>query len=105
MTEQPDFNSVFESVLKSLIPGVVIFVVTLYAKRKGWEPFSSWERRLRGAPPEPPVEESQPEAKAVPDAAQVPSGESTPPTSDEPTPESSRANMRARPNPKTLINE
>jgi hypothetical protein len=88
LEEQPNFNTVFESVLKSLIPGVIIFVVTLYAKRKGWEPLPSWERRLRGAPSEPPAEESRPEVQAVPDAAQAPSGESTPPTSDETTPDS-----------------
>jgi signal peptidase len=87
LTEQPNFGAVFDSVLRSLIPGVVIFVVTLYAKRKGWEPFASWERRLRGVPPEPPAEEHQAEAPAVPDAAQGSSGEPTPAPSDEPAPE------------------
>ena len=50
--ETPQFNSVFESVLRTLVPGVVIFVVTLYAKRKGMEPLYSIHRRVRGAPSE-----------------------------------------------------
>jgi signal peptidase len=57
MKEQPAFDEVFSSVLRSLIPGVVIFVVTLYAKRRGWEPFNSLHRRIRGAPPEAPKAE------------------------------------------------
>jgi signal peptidase len=52
LKELPAFDTVFNSVLRSLLPGVVIFVVTLYAKRKAWEPFASLNRRLRGAPPE-----------------------------------------------------
>jgi signal peptidase I len=52
MKEQPSFEIVFNSILMTLIPGVVIFVVTLYAKRKGWNPIFSLHRRLRGAPPE-----------------------------------------------------
>jgi len=77
MKEQPAFDEVFGSVLWSLIPGVVIFVVTLYAKRKGWEPFDSLHRRIRGAPlEEPPVEPTpeipEPSASADP----VPVGES-----------------------------
>ena len=59
LTEQPNFSRVFESVLKTLVPGAVIFVVVLFAKRKGWEPFASWERKLRGAPPPPPPAEPQ----------------------------------------------
>ena len=82
LKEQPSFSLVFDSVLKSLIPGVVIFVVVLYAKRKGWEPFASWERRLRGAPPEPPAAEPQPETPISPDAAQGQPDESAPPSSD-----------------------
>jgi signal peptidase I len=70
LTEQPAFGTVFNSVLKSLIPGVVIFVVVLYAKRKGWEPFSSWERKLRGAPSEPSAGEPQPETLVAPVSTQ-----------------------------------
>jgi signal peptidase I len=86
LTELPSFNVVFESVLRSLVPGVVIFVVALYAKRKGWEPFASWESRLRGARPEQPATESQPEAPATPDAAEAPQRDPTPPPA-EPKPE------------------
>ena len=57
MQEQPAFDVVFNSILRSLLPGVVIFIVIMYAKRKGWEPFDSWHRKLRNAPPEaPPVD-------------------------------------------------
>ena len=87
LTEQPSFSVVFDSVLRSLIPGVVIFVVTLYAKRKGWEPFASWRRRLRGAPPEPPAEEAQPESSAAPDAVQGQVGEPDTTPSGEPAPD------------------
>jgi hypothetical protein len=85
MQEQPAFDVVFNSVLRSLLPGVVIFVVVLYAKRKGWEPFESWQRKLRRAPPEPPKEEPNPDVLTTPDASQDsqikpsdPSGEQTP---------------------------
>lgn len=78
LTEQPNFSVVFDSVLKSLVPGVVIFVVVMYAKRKGWEPFSSWEKRLRGVPSEPPAAELKPEAPAASDATQIPKIELTP---------------------------
>ncbi len=86
LTEQPSFNVVFESVLKTLVPGAVIFVVVLFAKRKGWEPFNSWERKLRGAPPEPPAAEPQPEALAQTDAPTSPEGEPTTTPSEEPAP-------------------
>jgi len=82
--EQPAFDTVFNSVLRSLIPGVVIFVVVLYAKRKGWEPFASLQRRLRGAPPEPPP--TVPEAPAQEPASPAVAPDST----DEPTPPNSQ---------------
>jgi hypothetical protein len=68
LKELPAFDAVFNSVLRSLLPGVMIFVVTLYAKRKTWEPFTSLHRRLRGASPEA-QEEAKPIAPIVPDAA------------------------------------
>ena len=74
LKELPAFDAVFNSVLRSLLPGVVIFVVTLYAKRKTWEPFASLQRRLRGAPPEA-QEETKPDAPAVSDAAPSPTDE------------------------------
>jgi len=66
LQEKASFATVFDSVVKTLVPGAVIFVVTLFAKRRGWEPFASWQRKLRGAPPEPPVPEPQPEAQPEP---------------------------------------
>ncbi len=78
MQEQPAFDVVFNSILRSLLPGVVIFVVVLYAKRKGWEPFDSWMRKLRGAPPKTPPAETEAttqEAKqpvVVPDSPDAP---------------------------------
>lgn len=89
LTETPSFGTVFDSVLRSLIPGAVIFVVTLYAKRKGWEPFSSLERRLRGAPLEPPVMEPQTNGQTPPNMTQLPPDESITPPSDTPTAENS----------------
>jgi len=70
--EQPAFDIVFNSVLRSLIPGVVIFVVTLYAKRRGWEPFASLHRRLRGAPPEVPQAEAEPPVQETAPPAIIP---------------------------------
>ncbi len=68
--ETSQFNVVFDSVLRALIPGVVIFVVTLYAKRRGIEPFYSLHRRVRGAPPEESPTEpitAPPEPPSLPD--------------------------------------
>jgi signal peptidase len=87
MTEQPAFSTVFESVLRSLIPGVVIFVVTLYAKRRGWEPFTSWERTLRGSPFKPPAEETQPEAQPAPVETQTSTEDPTTEAQEETKPE------------------
>jgi signal peptidase len=75
LKELPAFDTVFNSVLRSLLPGVMIFVVTLYAKRKTWEPFTSLHRRLRGASPDA-QEEAKPIVPIVPD--------STPSSNDEP---------------------
>jgi len=82
LTEKASFNTVFESVLKTLVPGAVIFVVTLFAKRRSWEPFASWQRWLRGAPPEPPAPEAQPQtvAEGNPETAPVPA-----PTEEKPS--------------------
>jgi signal peptidase len=60
MKEQPSFEVVFISILRTLMPGVFIFVATLYSKRKGWDPFWSLHRRLRGAPREAPPLEAAP---------------------------------------------
>jgi signal peptidase len=80
MQEQPAFDVVFNSILRSLLPGVVIFVVVLYAKRKGWEPFDSWMRKLRRAPPEePPAETEAPTQEPTPPAV-------VPDSPDAPTP-------------------
>jgi signal peptidase len=89
MQEQPAFDVVFNSILRSLLPGIVIFVVVLYAKRKGWEPFDSWQRRLRRAPPEPPTEEPQPVPLTTPDASQDSKAEPGPEHSEEPAPNNS----------------
>jgi hypothetical protein len=85
LTEKASFNTVFESVLKTLVPGAVIFIVSLLAKRRNWEPFASWSRKLRGAPPEPPTPETQPQAstEGSPESApaSAPTGEKSPETS------------------------
>jgi hypothetical protein len=70
LKELPAFDTVFNSVLRSLLPGVVIFVVTLYAKRKAWEPFASLNRRMRGAPPET-HEGVQPAVQTEPDTTPI----------------------------------
>jgi hypothetical protein len=77
LTEQPNFSKVFDSVLKTLVPGAVIFITVLFAKRKGWEPFASWERKLRGAPPPPPPLEQT--TDALPLATPAEQLESQPP--------------------------
>ena len=82
LTELPSFTTVFDSVLISLIPGAVVFVVTLYAKRRGWEPFSSWERRLRGAPQTPSVSDAELEVKETSTETETKSSESTDPLPD-----------------------
>ena len=76
LPEMPSFGVVFDSVLKTLLPGVVIFIVTLFAKRRGWEPFDSWQRRLRGAPKVTPMTETS--ATTVPDQAASSRGEPSP---------------------------
>lgn len=48
------FEVTFWKVMQMLIPGCVIFVITLYAKRRRLDPFWSLSRRIRGAPPEQP---------------------------------------------------
>ncbi len=88
--EQPAFDVVFNSVLRSLIPGVVIFVVVLYAKRKGWEPFASMQRRLRGTPPEPPAETPTTEAQPEPSAVENQPTEPNPTPTGETPPENAK---------------
>ncbi len=87
LTEKASFSTVFDSVIKTLVPGAVIFVVTLFAKRRNWEPFASWQRKLRGAPPEPPAAEPQPVEQTTPDATQTPTEEPAPSPPDEPAQE------------------
>ncbi len=87
MQEQPAFDVVFNSVLRSLLPGVVIFVVVLYAKRKGWEPFDSLMRKIRGAPPEQPKEEPKSVAPATPDVSKDSEAQPVSTHSEEPTPD------------------
>jgi hypothetical protein len=89
MQEQPAFDVVFNSILRSLLPGVVIFIVILYAKRRGLEPFDSWHRRLRGAPPKPLTEEPKPVPPTAPEASQGSEAEPGSQQSEEPAPENS----------------
>jgi hypothetical protein len=90
LTEKASFSTVFDSVIKTLVPGAVIFVVTLFAKRRSWEPFVSWSRRLRGAPPEPPVPEPQPEAQPQVDAGDAPETAPAPAPAEEKPSETSQ---------------
>ena len=90
MQEQPAFDMVINSILRSLLPGVVIFVVVLYAKRKGWEPFNSWMRKLRGAPPEQPKEEPLSVAQAGPEASKDSEAEPTPAQPEKPAPDNAQ---------------
>lgn len=55
MKVTPQFEQTYFNILKTIIPGVIIYVLTLLAKRKGWEPFVSFHRLLRGAPEEEPI--------------------------------------------------
>lgn len=48
MKVTPQFEQTFYNVLKTIIPGVVIYILTLLTKRKGWEPFVSLHKLLRG---------------------------------------------------------
>jgi hypothetical protein len=90
MQEQPAFDVVFNSILRSLLPGAVIFVVVLYAKRKGWEPFDSWMRKLRGAPPKQPKEEPLSVAPAALEASKDSEAEPTPVQSEKPAPDNAQ---------------
>jgi len=58
MRTTPLFDEAFALILRYLLPGCIILVFTLYGKRRGWEPFRSANRWLRGVPmaEEPPVE-------------------------------------------------
>ena len=50
MNETQAFGIAFNSVIGSLGPGIIIFFSTLYAKRKGWEPFYAIHMKMRGIP-------------------------------------------------------
>ena len=50
MRTTPQFDEAFGLVLRYLLPGCLILVFTLYGKRRGWEPFRSANRLLRGLP-------------------------------------------------------
>lgn len=48
MKVTPQFEQTFYLILRTTLPGVIIYILTLLAKRKGWEPFVSFHRLLRG---------------------------------------------------------
>jgi len=50
--ETPVFNTAFLVVATILLPGCLVFLFNMYAKRAGWEPFKSISRRLGPKIPE-----------------------------------------------------
>lgn len=50
MRTTPQFDEAFGLVLRYLLPGCLVLAFTLYGKRRGWEPFRSANRLLRGLP-------------------------------------------------------
>ena len=68
----PMFELAFMKVIQMLGPGCLIFIITLFSKRRDLEPIKGWSRRVRGAPPEePPLPEvyveSEPNEKIAED--------------------------------------
>lgn len=48
MEETPAFNRAYQRILLYLLPGTIIFLFTLYAKRSKWEPVHRVSLKLRG---------------------------------------------------------
>jgi hypothetical protein len=48
MEESAAFNRAFKSITLYLLPGILIFLVLMYLKRRGVEPFRSISHRLQG---------------------------------------------------------